>query len=129
MEVSNENNINLTKNRLKILIAGLIIGFLSGLFSSGGGLIAIPAFTHLFKLQPKEARAMTIFCILPMVITSLFFYNQANYIDIKSGILCGIGGVIGGVIGSSLLGKIRDKYLQIIFIIFIIYSAIMIFRK
>ncbi len=113
---------------IKIIISGIAIGILSGLFSSGGGIIAVIIFNRILKLSDKDSRAMAVCCILPMVLTSLFFYNKGNYIDWKLGIPCGIGGVIGGTIGSIMLQKINDKYLQLIFIAFLIYSAISIIR-
>lgn len=114
--------------KVKVIIVGLATGLLCGLFASGGGLVLVPAFVYIFKLTEKEARAMSVFCIMPMVLASLFFYQKAEYMDWKLGILCGIGGIIGGTIGANLLKKINDKYLVIIFIIFLVYAAISILR-
>lgn len=107
----------------KILI-GLTVGFISGMFASGGGLLLIPAYIHFFNASEKEARATAIFCILPMVLVTAFFYGTGNYIDWKTGILCAIGGIIGSFFGSKLLSKLKGKYLKIIFIIFLVYSGL-----
>ena len=117
------------KQKIKIMALGLVTGFLSGLFASGGGMIAVPGLVYFVKTGEKEARAIAIFCILPMVLTSMFFYNRAGNIDYKMGVLCGIGGLVGGWIGAKLLKKINDKYLSLIFIIFLIYAAILTFIK
>lgn len=109
---------------LKKLLVGLFAGLVSGFFCSGGGMILVPAFVHLLDLDEKEARATSIFVVLPMVITSIFFYIQADYIDWNLGIKCAIGGAIGGYIGSRLLKKTSNKYLQIFFIIFLVYVSI-----
>ena len=116
------------KKLLKITLVGILTGVLSGLFASGGGLILVPALVYIFKTNEKEARAMSVFCILPMVLASLFFYNKSQYIDWKLGILCGIGGIIGGTLGATLMKKVKDKYLILIFIAFLIYAAISILR-
>ena len=89
---------------LKKIIIGFIAGIISGLFSTGGGMILVPAFIHFFKLNEKEARATSIMCVLA--------------------IECAIGGIIGGFIGSKLLNKLNEKFLKIIYIIFIIYIGI-----
>lgn len=81
-------------NKLKKIFVGFIAGIISGLFTAGGGLILVPAFLYILKMEPKQARASSLFCILPMVITSAFFYGQNNLIDWKIGILCAIGGII-----------------------------------
>lgn len=114
---------------IKIIFTGFVTGLLSGLFASGGGLIAIPCFIYIFKNTEKEARANTIFCIIPTAMTTMIIYNNAKYLDLRLGILCGIGGILGGIIGSKILRKISDKYLIIIFIIFLIYSAISLIIK
>ena len=106
------------------IITGLFAGIISGMFSSGGGLILIPAYTFLFKSSEKEARATTIFCILPMVIISAIFYGFSNYINWKAAILCASGGIIGSIIGSKLLNKLNSIYLKLIFIVFLIYSGL-----
>ena len=109
---------------LKKIIIGLLVGFISGMFASGGGLLLIPAYTYLFNSTEKEARATAIFCILPMVMTTAISYGRVNYINWRIGILCAIGGIIGSFIGSKLLNVLDSKYLKLIFIIFLIYSGI-----
>lgn len=109
---------------IKKIIVGVIAGFVSGLFAAGGGMIVVPALVHIFKLNEAEARATSIFAILPMVITSGLFYYNNNYVDWNIGIKCAIGGIIGGVIGSNLLKKVSDKILKITFIAFLSYVSI-----
>ena len=108
----------------KKIIVGLFVGFISGMFASGGGILLIPAYIYLFDSTEKEARATAIFCILPMVITTSLFYGKDNLINWNAGFLCAIGGIIGSFIGSKLLNILKAKYLKMIFIIFILYSGI-----
>lgn len=120
---------NISVNKIKIILLGVVTGFLSGLFGSGGGMIAVPGLVYLIHTSEKEARAIAIFSILPMTITSMIFYRKAGEIDFKLGALCGIGGIVGGIIGAKMLKKISDKYLVLIFIVFIIYASILLFNK
>lgn len=113
----------MTKNILKKVLIGLLAGFISGFFSTGGGLILVPSFLYLLNLESQKARGTTIFCILPMVITSSFFYYKGNFINWKTSILCGIGGAIGGCIGTKLLKKLPEKIFKISFTIFLIYIS------
>lgn len=103
---------------------GLISGGISGFLGSGGGMILVPIFSHILKLDEVKSRASTIFCITFMVIASSFFYIKKSSIDFPIAIKCGIGGIIGGFIGSKLLMSLKSKYLEIIFIIFLIYSGV-----
>ena len=108
---------------VKKVFIGLIAGIISGLFSTGGGMILVPAFIYLLKLTDSKARGTSVFCILPMVITSSFFYYKGNYINWKVSILCAIGGAIGGYIGAKLLKKVPEQIMKIVFTIFLIYIS------
>lgn len=112
------------KDLIKKIIIGLIAGFVSGLFSTGGGLILVPAFSYLLKEDTVKSRATSIMCILPMVITTSFFYAKKNYIDWKIGSLCAIGGIIGSFAGSKILNKIPNYILKGTFSIFLFYVAL-----
>ena len=79
---------------------------------------------YLLKMDSQKSRGTSVFCILPMVLTSSIFYYKGNFINWKVAILCGIGGAIGGYIGAKLLKKLPEKYLKIAFTIFLIYVSI-----
>ena len=106
------------------MFIGILAGFICGIFSSGGGLILVPAFTHILNIEDKKARATAAFSILPMVILSSLIYLKNNLIDWKIAIYCGIGGIIGGAIGAILLKKLSVKILKIVFIIFLVYTSV-----
>ena len=108
---------------LKKIIVGIAAGMICGLFGTGGGMILVPTFVYMLKIDPKRARATSICCMLAMVVTSSIFYYQSNYINWQSGILCAIGGIIGGYFGAKLLKKVPDYILKIIFICFLIYVS------
>ena len=109
---------------LKKILVGLSAGIISGLFASGGGMVIVPALIHLFRLKEAKARATSVLVILPMVVTSGFFYYSHNYINWKIGIMCAIGGILGGYIGAKLLKKLPEKTLKIAFICFLIYVSV-----
>ena len=104
---------------VKKCLIGIIAGIISGLFSTGGGMILVPAFVYLLNVEDTRARGTSVFCILPMVITSSFFYYKGNFIDWKIAILC----AIGGAIGAKLLKKLPVKVFKITFILFLIYAS------
>lgn len=112
------------KKMLKRILVGLVAGIISGLFTAGGGLIIVPALLYTLKMEPKKARATSVFCILPMVLVTAIFYGQGNFIRWDIGIKCAIGGIIGGIIGAKLLGYLPEKYLKIAFTLFLVYAGI-----
>ena len=107
----------MNKNKIFLKMAiGFIAGIISGLFSTGGGMILVPAFIYLLKIKDIKARGTSIFCILPMVLTSSFFYYKGNYINWKIAFLCALG--------ARLLKKLPEKILKSAFAIFLIYVAV-----
>ena len=123
IEKNSKTKFNMKKEFLYKILIGFFAGTISGLFASGGGMILVPAFIYLLKMGDVEARATSVICILPMVVTSGIFYYTGNYIDWKIGLFCAIGGAIGGVVGAKLLNKLPIKYLKIAFTVFLIYAS------
>lgn len=109
---------------MKKIGIGLLSGIITGLFATGGGNILVPALVYLIGLPEKESRATAIACVLPSVITSFIFYYRNDSIDIKTGILAAIGGIIGAFIGAKLLNQLSDKILKMSYAIFLIYASI-----
>ena len=108
---------------IKKIIIGLLAGMISGLFSTGGGMILVPAFIHLLDIDDTKARGTSVFCILPMAVTSSFFYYKGNFINWQIAFLCAIGGAIGGYLGAKLLKKLPPKVMKIAFTIFLAYVS------
>ena len=108
---------------IKKIIIGLLSGIICGFFGTGGGMILVPAFVYLLKVNPKKARATSLCCMLVMVIATSIFYYKNNYIDWKSGLLCALGGILGGYLGAKILKKAPDYILKIVFICFLVYFS------
>ena len=109
---------------LKNSIIGICAGFITGFFSTGGGMIVLPALIYFLKMDEKKARATTIFAILPMVVTAAIFYYKDRYFDFGLGIKCAVGGILGSFIGTRLLKKASNKFLKVVFIVFLVYAGI-----
>ena len=108
---------------LKKSVIGLLAGLTCGLFGTGGGMILVPSFVYILKINPKKARATSLCCMLAMVIASSIFYYKNNYINWQIGLMCAIGGIAGGYLGAKLLKKVPDYILKIFFICFLLYAS------
>lgn len=108
---------------MKKIIIGSLAGIICGIFGTGGGMILVPTFVYVLKINPKRARATSLCCMLVMVIASSIFYYQNNYINWKVGLLCAIGGIAGGFLGAKLLKKVPDYILKCVFICFLLYAS------
>lgn len=101
--------------RVAIVLSGVLIGALNGLFGAGGGMIAVPVLTFLTGLDEKHAHATAIALILPLCLISTIAYALGG--GIESGVVLPtvIGVIIGGFIGALLLKKISNDVVSFIF--------------
>ena len=61
---------------MKKIFLGIVSGLICGLFASGGGLILVPAYIYILKMDEVKARATSVFSILPMVTVSRSYILQ-----------------------------------------------------
>ena len=109
---------------LKNAIIGICAGFITGFFSTGGGMIVLPALIYFMKMDEKMARATTVFAILPMVVVATVFYYRDRCFDFGLGAKCAVGGVFGSFVGTRLLKKVSNKVLKVVFIVFLVYAGV-----
>ena len=103
------------KKGIILAVAGLLIGFVNGLFGAGGGMLAVPLLTIVAGLNMKRAHATAILVILPLCAVSSVVYLSKG---ISGGEIFAptiLGVVIGGVIGAYALKKCSNVFLQILF--------------
>ncbi len=112
------------RNIIMSSVIGIITGIFNGLFGSGGGTIAVPSMENILKVEEHKAHATAILVILPLTITSIFFYEKNNHILWELAWQVSLGGVIGGYIGAKLLKKFPSKVLRKIFGVFMLIAAI-----
>ena len=115
---------NKTKDIIVGIVGGIFVGFLSGFFGGGGGMIVVPLLTFALGLQDKQAHATAIFTILPISIASSVVYIVKGNIDYLWLLYASIGFVVGGICGAFLLNKLSNKVLRIVFAIIMILAGL-----
>ena len=121
----NENNKRMKNPKVwQIVLFGVLIGCVNGFFGGGGGMIVVPLLNKMFKMEQKKAQATALFVILPISVISTIVYFCNNSISFQTGwpVIAGI--VLGGVIGATLLNKLKNDVIKIIFIVFMLVGGI-----
>ena len=96
------------------LVCGAVVGAANSLFGGGGGMIAVPMLQKT-GMQEKQAHATAILLILPVSLTSFFFYFFRGLYDFSVLIPTAIGVSFGGAVGAKLLGKLPTKTVNLLF--------------
>lgn len=115
---------------LLIVILGLVVGVAVGLFGVGGGIILVPALVYLLGYDQHLAQGTSLFILLPPIgLGALREYWRNRQVDLRAGILCAIGFLLGGFLGGLIAVPLPSRDLRGIFGFFLILSAFLLWRK
>lgn len=106
----NRQRQKLSKGRqIAVILAGLAIGVVTGLFGAGGGMLTVPALTFIAKFDEKHSHATAIAVILPLCLISSVVYALGTTFENGVVLPTVIGVTIGGAIGALLLKKCQTE--------------------
>ena len=109
---------------VRVVLVGLVAGFLSGLFGVGGGILIVPALVLLLGFTQRLAHGTSLAAVLPIAIASLTSYAIEDKVDWKVGALLAVGAVAGAVIGTHILHRLPHDMLAIIFAVLLVATAV-----
>lgn len=112
------------KEKLYLILTGVITGLANGFFGGGGGMIVVPLLTFLLKMKAKVAHATAIAVILPVSAISATVYFVKGSFDFPTGIPAGAGVILGGIAGALILGKLSSKFITKIFAVIMLAAGI-----
>ncbi len=113
-----------------IILLGLGVGLLVGLFGIGGGVVVVPALVYLLRMDQHLAQGTSLFILLPPLgIGALFGYWKRGDVDLRAGILCALGMLLGGYLGSLFAIPMASSNLKGAFGCFLMFSAFMLWLK
>jgi len=115
---------------LLIILLGLGVGVLVGLLGIGGGVVLVPAMVYLLHLDQHMAQGTSLFILLPPVgLGALREYWKQGQVDLRAGLLCALGMLLGGYVGSLVAFPIPSRILKGLFGCFLMLSAILLWAK
>jgi uncharacterized membrane protein YfcA len=112
--MSKEQNQDIQPTKGKMALAGIVSGFLNGLFGSGGGVLAV-MFLRKMIGDERKAHATATLMILVMSIVSFALYALNGHVEFKEGLAFMPGGVVGALLGSAFLKNIKSDVLRRVF--------------
>jgi hypothetical protein len=113
-----------------ILLLGLAVGVLVGLAGIGGGIVVVPALVYLLGMDQHVAQGTSLFILLPPLgLGALSVYWKKRQVSLPAGAVCAAGFFTGGYFGGLVAVRIPSRPLQAIFGIFLMFSAVMLWRQ
>jgi uncharacterized membrane protein YfcA len=114
---------------LVLALSGILVGIGASFTGLGGGFLMVPLLLFLGFTAQKSV-GTSFLAILIISISALFAHNKLANVDYKSGLLLGIGGVIGAQIGARLIEHVSTAGFKRIFAVILVgLAAYMFFKK
>jgi hypothetical protein len=115
---------------LIVLLLGLAVGVLVGLLGIGGGVALVPALVYLLHMDQHLAQGTSLFILLPPVgLGALREYWKQGQVDLRAGILCALGMLVGGYLGGLIAVPLASRHLKGLFGCFLILAAFLLWQK
>ncbi len=108
--------------------AGVFVGFLNGLFGSGGGMVAVPVLKAL-GVEDRKSHATSILVISVLSLFTIGMYLGNDSFHLTDALYYLPGGLAGAVVGALLLNKLPLRWLRLLFGGVVLYSAIRLFFR
>lgn len=109
---------------LAVSLAGLAIGFMTGLVGAGGGFLVVPALVLLFGLSPHRAIGTAVFVILINSSTGFLAHLGQHAVDPQLVMPLSILAVIGTLAGTRLATGLSATSLRIAFALFVMLASV-----
>jgi uncharacterized membrane protein YfcA len=114
---------------LFILIGiGFFIGTVGSFSGLGGGFVAVPLLLFL-GYSAQKAVGTSFVVILIISASALYAHNRFDNIDFKTGLLVGVGGVIGAQVGAQLVQYVPTDIFRKVFALFLAGISAYLFLK
>ena len=113
----------ISMNIVLLLGLGLVVGFLSGMFGTGGGFLMTPLLIFI-GVPPPVAVATEANQITAASVSGFLAHWRRGNVDLRMGAVLVVSGVIGSGMGVLLFRKLRqigqiDEFISILFVVFL----------
>ena len=116
-------------NGAGLLVLGLVAGALSSLLGIGGGGVAVPIMMVWFGLGDLAAKGAALVMMLPGVGSGLYSNLRRHMVNIRAGVIIGLGAVLTRPLGAWVAHLISPQLASWLFAAFLAFIGISIARE
>ncbi len=106
------------------VVIGVAAGVISGVAGIGGGVVLIPAMVFLLGIDQHTAQGTSLVAILFTALSGTYINLKNRRVDLKTGLVVGLGGAVGAVAMSAVAVETDAEVLQRMFGVLVLYSGI-----
>ena len=108
---------------LLVVVLGVGIGVMAGLFGVGGGILFVPILVLFFELGQVEAEATSLLAILPTVLAATWRQHRYGNVHWRSALLIGLVAVVGVLAGALVAVALPEDVLRRLFGLLVLGAA------
>ncbi|MFZ6005741.1 MAG: sulfite exporter TauE/SafE family protein [Actinomycetota bacterium] len=97
----------------RFVAIGAVSGLLSGLLGIGGGIIMVPAFVQLARIEVKSAIATSLVCVGAFAVPGTITHAIQDRVDWRVAIALVVGVIPGARLGAALTIRAADRRLRL----------------
>lgn len=112
-----------------IFISMLFLGALIGFVGAGGAGVTITLLTVVFDVPIHTALGVALASMVFTMISGVISHLREHEVVVKTGLVIGLGGIVGAFLGAEFSDKIPEDILSICIATMIILSAIILYVK
>jgi len=105
-----------------LLLFGFIVGLAASFTGLGGGFLIVPLLLILGYTAQKSV-GTSFLAILIISVSALLAHQKLAHVDYRTGLLLGMGGVLGAQIGARLMENLSTANFKKVFALLLILLA------
>jgi uncharacterized membrane protein YfcA len=110
-------------------LVGAFGGFLSGMFSVGGAIFAVPLMSLLFGFSQSASQGFALALVAPGTLAGLAAYARAGDVDWPVGFALAAGGILTVPYGVKLAVRLPERRLRLCFAGLMVLAALALILK
>jgi uncharacterized membrane protein YfcA len=112
----------MTQHYILLLLSGIVVGIGASFSGLGGGFLMVPLLLFL-GYSAQKAVGTSFLAILVISASALLAHNKLANVDYRTGLLLGVGGIVGAQIGARLLEQVSTANFKRIFALVLVGLA------
>lgn len=118
-------HVAMTMRTVAAMIAiGLIAGFMGGYAGVGGGFIMVPLFISVLGISMREASGTSLVAVCILAVPGVIEQALLGNVHVSVGLAIAVGSMPGSILGASLVKRIPESALRLLFASFLLVVAV-----
>ena len=113
-----------TRTVAAMIAIGLIAGFMGGYVGVGGGFVMVPLFISVLGISMREASGTSLVAVCILAVPGVIEQALLGNVHVSVGLAIAVGSMPGSILGASLVKRIPESALRLLFASFLLVVAV-----